>query len=444
MTQVGGRWRLAFFLAGAVAAILLWGRWRWSEVRYNRQAMAQIEEEIDKGHHSLAAKHLVGFLARNPGSDEAAFLLGNCEKARGRAQAAVEAWAKVPPSSTFAFRAIEQRVAAEVEDGRLTEAEQFIAGVHASRQFSRSDLDMLLGPIYCRVGRNDDAMKLIEAQWWWHYKSGTAASEIAIDQLRGYIQIRLDPLPVETIGSFLDHAGRIAPNDDRIWLWRARLAIRTQAYEDAARLLDRCLELRPEDAGVWRVRLEWAVATNRVAVAREALKHLPAAESTSPQIEKLAAWFAARRGDDEAERNSLHRLIAADPNDVAALDRLIELQVRSAQPDLAALLRRRKDEIERLQDRYQTLFKRRQPRRDAEEMGRLAEQLGHLFEAKAFLTIAVADAPGRADIRRDLERLMNSTETRVTPARSMAELLASQLNNHQKKSGQLPRETNKP
>ena len=63
------------------------------------------------------------------------------------------------------------------------------------------------------------------------------------------------------------------------------------------------------------------------------MKHLPAAEWNSAQVEKLAAWFAAQRGDDEAERSALERLIAADPTDFAALDRLIELLVKNGQPD---------------------------------------------------------------------------------------------------------------
>ena len=423
-------------LLAVVAAVLLWGRWRQSEVRHNREAMAQIEEEIDKGLHALAAKHLVEFLARSPGSDQAAFLLGKCEQARGRPQAAAEAWTKVPPDSTFGFRAIEQRVAAEVEVGRLAVAERLIAATRPSHRFSRSDLNMLRGPIYYRVGRVKEAMQLIENQWRWHIESGTAISEIAIDRLRGYIQMRSEPLPVEKIRAFLDQAGRVAPDDDRIWLWKANLAIRTESYDEAARLIGLCLGRRPEDVGAWRARLDWAVATNRVGAAREALTHLPAAEANSAQVEKLAAWFAARRGDDEAERSSLQRLIAADPTDFAALDRLIEIVVKNGQPDLAAALRRRKDEIEQAQSRYGKLFTRNQPRRDAAEMARLAEQLGHRFEARAFLTIALAAAPGNADMRRDLDRLARSAETLVAPARTLADLLAPQLDNDQKQSGQ--------
>ena len=67
------------------------------------------------------------------------------------------------------------------------------------------------------------------------------------------------------------------------------------------------------------------MATGREAEAREALEYLPADGATPAQVHRLAAWFAARRGDAESERQALDRLIAADPGDGAALDRLAEL-----------------------------------------------------------------------------------------------------------------------
>lgn len=157
---------------------------------------------------------------------------------------------------------------------------------------------------------------------------------------------------------------------------------------------------------------------------QEALKHLPAAGSTPAEIENLTAWFAAQRGDDEAEQQSLERLIAIDPSDFAALDRLIALRVKNGQPDIAVGLRRRKDEITRLQSRYGKLFKRHQPRRDAAEMARLAEQLGRRFEARAFLTIALVTARDSTSIQRDLARLIDPV---ISSAGTLDERLSPQL-----------------
>ena len=156
------------------------------------------------------------------------------------------------------------------------------------------------------------------------------------------------------------------------------------------------------------------MASNRVAEAREALKHLPAEVSTPAQIHKLAAWFAARCGDYESERRALERLIASDPADFVALDRLAERAVKNGQPNRVAELRREKTEIDRLIARYQQLHVRHQPSRDAAEMARLAEQLGQQFEAKAFLTLAVDSDPDQDDLRRDLDRLNHApTRSRV-------------------------------
>jgi thioredoxin-like negative regulator of GroEL len=423
MSHGARRWMSALLLA-LTGAALLGGGWRWSEAWQFRKTIERIEDEMGRGLQSLAAKELAELLARNPGSDEVAFLLGTCEKARGRSEAAAAAWARVRLESAFAFEALEARVALLLERGEFTEAEQLVIGVCASRRMAGPDPTILLGPIYSQQGRLKESMQVIETLWLHHNELGEAASETAINQLWLYIQLPSNQVPDETFRANLERAGLLAPDDDRVWLSKANLAIRTQSYEEAARWLGRCLARRPEDVAVWRARLDWALATRRVAVAREALKHLPAAESNSAEVEKLAAWFAAQRGDDKAERTSLERLIAADPTDFAAVDRLIELRTKNGQPDVALALRRRKDEVARLQARYQKLFKRHQPRRDAAEMARLAEQLGRRFEAKAFFTIALASARDAAGIRRDFARLTQNTETFAGSARTLDELLS--------------------
>jgi enediyne biosynthesis protein E4 len=363
---------------------------------------------MEAGLHSLAANELTTLLDRYPSSDELTFLLGTCERARGRSQAAAQAWASIPQRSSLAFHALEGRMQLELSEGRLTAAEQLIKEACEDPVPINPDPSILLGPIYCQEGRVREAMQLIEALWRRHDESGTALSEAAINQLRMYIQIQSQPIPDEAIRATLDRAGQVAPDDEGIWLWKANLAIRTKSYEEAARWIDRCLKRRPEVPAIWHARLDWAVATNQVPAAQEALKHLPAGESSPAEVEKLAAWFAAQEGDLEAARKALERLIAAEPTDLGARDRLIELFVKSGRMDLAALERRRKDEIGQVQARYRTLFARNQPRRDAAELGRLALELGQRFEAKAWLTIALARTPDRADIRRDLARLAGS------------------------------------
>ena len=111
-------------------------------------------------------------------------------------------------------------------------------------------------------------------------------------------------MPIEVIRAALEQAGKLAPDDDRVWLGKANLAIRIGSFEEAARWLDACLQRRPDDSAVWRVRLDWAVATGRVAEAREAISHLPVEDwNAMRSLTGSSAWLAARRGDVASERH---------------------------------------------------------------------------------------------------------------------------------------------
>jgi predicted Zn-dependent protease len=389
--------------------------------------MAVIEEEMASGLNGLAARDLTALLSWKPDCDEALYLLGNCELANGRIQAADAAWARVSPSSPLAPHAIVGRVQVLMERCRLADAEKLIKDAMEDPRIEGSRLQMLLAAVYLPQGRLDETLRAIEARWDALDRAGGGAWQSAISLVRLHTDARLAPGEFEVIRANLDRAAQLAPDDDRAWLARANQAVRDGAYDEAARWLDRCLKRRPEDAAVWRARLNWALKANRVAEARQALTHLPAETSPPAQVQKLAAYFAARRRDLAAERRALERLIAADPADLAALDRLIEIALNDGRPDKAGELRRDKAEIQKVMARYQTLHKRRQPSRDAAEMARLAEQLGQWFEAKAYATIAVAADPDRADLRRDLARLSEPRDASHAAARTLAELVAPEL-----------------
>jgi tetratricopeptide (TPR) repeat protein len=426
MSAAAQRWRRALLLA-AIAVGVLWGGWNaWAAWRH-RKAIAEIEADLDDGRHATAARKLSALLARQPNADDALYLLGACEMARGQTKAADDAWARVPPGSPLAPRAIRGRMQLRAQRGRLAEAEQIVRDALDDPRIDSSRLPIELGPLFCQQGRLEEILRLIEARWEALDRSGEGASESAINLVRMYIELRRRPVPVEVIGSDLDPAARSNPQDDRIWLGKANLAIRVGAYDEAARWLDACLRRRPDDVPVWRARLDWAVATRRVAEAQEAMTHLPVGESAPAQVPRLAAWLARRRGDRGAERRALERLIAVDPTDTAAFGRLAELAVRDGQPARADELRRRKLEIDRLEARYQELSRRNQPTRDAAEMAHLAEQLGRRFEARAYLTVAIAADPDRDDLRRDRDRLNRLDRSRQEPGRTLADVLAAEL-----------------
>jgi enediyne biosynthesis protein E4 len=103
------------------------------------------------------------------------------------------------------------------------------------------------------------------------------------------------------------------------------------------------------------------------------------------------------------------------------------LAVQEGQAARAAELHSRKIEIDRLKARFEKLYQRNQPTRDSAEMARLAQRLGRGFQAKAFLTMATLVHPDRDDLRSDLARLKQRDATHVKTGRTLADLLAAEL-----------------
>jgi enediyne biosynthesis protein E4 len=387
------RWRRILLLAVAAAVLIGVGGKLW-ELRRYRRAMIEIKQEVRAGRHGHAAQKVAMLLAWQPDSDEALYLLGVCEKARGQLQAALSAWERVSPSSPFSARAIQGRTELLIERGRLADAETLIIQAMSDPRGDRSKLGPLLGLVYSLQGRVEERQRVIEACWDHLNEADEGGSEPAILLVRLHIQTPT----IEEARSFLDQVARLAPDDDRGWLGKAQVAIHDVSYDEAARWLAACLRRRPDDIPVWRVRLDWALATRRLADVRQSLSHLPVKDSTSAQVQRLTAWLAAFRGDLDSERLALERLVKIDTADLAALDRLATIAEEEDKLDGAAEFRRMKAEIGRLQMRFEKLYKRNQTMRDAEEMASLAEQLSRPFEAKALRTIARAAEPERRDL----------------------------------------------
>ena len=247
---LAARRRGLILLVAVIAGGVLWGAWRSWTVRRSRSAMAEVRADVEAGRHATAVQKLVAFLAMRPDSDEALYLLGTCQKARGQNHEAAESWARVRPGSPFAPRAIQRRMELEVEAGRLADAEKIIEQAMDDPRTDASSLPLYLGPVYWLEGRGEEAKRSIEVRWSDLNERGDGATEKAIDLVRLHIEVRRNPLPVEVIRSFLDQAGLSAPRDDRVWLGRANLAIRTGAYDEAERWLNACLLRRPEDVAV--------------------------------------------------------------------------------------------------------------------------------------------------------------------------------------------------
>jgi thioredoxin-like negative regulator of GroEL len=418
---------LLFVLAFLCAGLLVSAGWAWWTSRRYRGSMAEIDRDVAAGRLGMASRKLEQLLVWQPDSDEAAYLLGVCERRRGRIREAAAAWARVAPGSAFSERAIVERMALFLESGQLAAAEKFINDTANDPRNFGSAVRVLLAPVYCQLGRIDEAERLIKARWEYLNESRDGTPDKAITLVRLLIELKWKGTPVETIRGFLDQAFQAAPQDDRVWLGRANLAIRTGAGDEAERWLNACLRARPNDVAVSRARLRWGMQTRRIDVVRQALSHLPADLSSVAEIHRIRAWLFAQRQDFRGELGELEHVVAADPADLAALERLAALSDQAGRRDLIAVFVGKKSEVERTRDRYIKLYERNQPVRDAAEMARLAEQLGSAFEARIFLTVAIGEDPDRANLRQDLSRLNKVQQNVADDGRTLADVVAHEL-----------------
>ena len=129
------------------------------------------------------------------------------------------------------------------QSGQLAAAERLIHEAAEDRRNDRTALLVSLVPMSCELGRIDEAERLIEDRWEHLNARGEGALDPAIKLLRQHIDLTLKATPVETIRGFLDQAAKLAPDDDRVWLGRANLAIRTGDYDEAEAA--RCLPSAP-------------------------------------------------------------------------------------------------------------------------------------------------------------------------------------------------------
>jgi tetratricopeptide (TPR) repeat protein len=273
--------------------------------------------------------------------------------------------------------------------------------------------------LYWTTGRRDEHRAILQA------KAEQAADPSKT--LRTLWIIEFGPYPVDGITAALAKARQSAPDDDLVWQASADLAIRTGRFDEAGEWLDRCERARPDDPAVWRARLEWAKAVGRPDAVRRAAAHLPV--SSVPRATMLAtrAWLAARDGEREAERSALEAILAPEPANVAALERLADLAAQAGEPGKVAELRRRKAAIDAALDDYKRLIELPEMAQHAAEFARTAEAIGRWFDSKTWWALAARRDPSVADEARvAIARLVARDEAaRSTDGRTLADLLGS-------------------
>ncbi len=352
---------------------------------------------MDADRFSEAREWLLHVPLRWSNSPEANYRRGVCEHAAGNIKAALGAWERVDPRSSWATRAGLARARTLVGDlGRFSDGETILVGLLGDSGPLHDEVRHTLSELYFWEGRRDEILPLIERDW-----------RLASDpktELRNYWRSENSPVLLEKIRAEADRAMLLAPEDDRVWLASAGVAMQTGALDHAASLLERCLERRPDDPAVWRARLNLARVAENLVDVRQCLTHLRANLFTNAERLTLRAWLAARVGNTDAERSALEQLMPI-VHDSWAMDRLALLAWQAGQVGRAREYRRRKAELDAAKDRYRLLMDEPLPPDRFVELAGLAESLGHRFEARGWWSLRARSAPGDRDAAEALSRL---------------------------------------
>ena len=242
---------------------------------------------------------------------------------------------------------------------------------------------------------------------------------------------RLDSVVVaaEEFQPILDQAALTAPHDNRIWLG-AHTSPRNTA--DTTKRVDTWTSAFPTPRSPGSFPASSCNGPSPPVRPRKPGAHCDRSRPKRlPPRSRLpsAPGSPRRRNDPSAERSALEQLIAVEPGNTAALDRLAALAQQAGDPDRAAALRRRQEEALRDKDRYRRLMIENRdpiPRDELHERARLAERLGRWYEAQGWLTLALEREPADRAAREALDRLARDAPRPITltlPGASLLDLV---------------------
>ena len=323
-------------------------------------------------------------LGGRAGDGEVDYQLGLCELYRGRRAAALAAWERVPPGTPFATRAAARTAPADHRPGPVHPGRGDPPDRPPPRDRPREEgaAPGLWSILYQLEGRIDDVRRAIVESWRIRTLPRPCSSSSTGSTP--------PDLPSEMTRNVLEKA---AATDDRVWLGRANLAIRTGRFDEAARWLDACSERRPDDPVVWRARLELAERPAiRTGPGRPSIICRPTGcrRPSAP----AAGVARARLENVPAERAALSAVIEQEPGDTAALDRLAELAAEAGGIAEVTGSGRQTAEIGAAKERYRALL-RGDSTGDPAELARLAETLGRRIEARGWALIRDGKASRR-------------------------------------------------
>jgi tetratricopeptide (TPR) repeat protein len=393
----------------AVAAALAYGRWRY------HAELDLAKRDMDQKAFAAAAIRLTAVSDRWPEQGEPDYLLGICHEAEGKVAEALADWGRVPEDARDAADAALRRARLALEHGRFALAEECLNRLVQRPGERLDDVEALLYQLFWLTGRTEDARRLLQTQW--------TRTNREIDILQKLWLLSGTSYPLDGVRETLEKAAGEAPDDDRVWLGLADLAIRTGRFDDAEGWLKRALSKRPRDPVVWRARLNWALAADRIEELARVAPHVPLERVSPSELLAIRARLARRRGDAESEQMLLSALLDDEPGDSVVVERLIDLVSRTGQRERVDELRRQKNQLDQANERYRKLISVPDPSPHFAELARAAESLGLKFESKAWWTLRARQVRDDPDAFAALKRL----ETPAPEQTSSDETLASPL-----------------
>ena len=383
--------------------------------RYQTE-LARAGSEMAERRFSSARDRLARLSLRWPGRDEVEYPLGTCEAELGHFNEALEAWGRVPVSSPISDRATLDRARVALAHGRLAVAEESLKPLLDRPGKVGEQANKLTDQVDLFTGRLSAIGRRIELRW------RTSPDQSSL--LRMHWMLDTQPFAVQAVRENLDRMGRESPEDDRVWLGRADLALRTGRLDEADSWLQKCEARRPGDLDVLKARLDWSLNADRLEEASRVAANLPAEKFSLGDLATLTARVAAVRGDADAERLALEQRVEIEPGDAAAWGRLADLASRAGLSELQAKAKRRKIEIDEAVDRYRRLIGVISgPKvKDPGALALAAEALGRRFEARAWWSLRAREAPGDREARAALDRLDHNLQAPEN-GRTLAEVV---------------------
>jgi enediyne biosynthesis protein E4 len=363
-----------------------------------------------------ARERLLGLAKRSPGRGEIEYWLGLCETVEGHPEAALDAWGRVPADAPEAMMAAMARGRLALERGQYALAERCLERSSRAGGEAGDEARWLLSRLHWITGRHDDYRRYLCSQ--------IERERNPSEKLRTLWSVDTVAYPIDAMRQALEKAGSAAPEDDRVWLAKADVEIRSGHYDVANELLTRCEQARPSDAAVWQARLRWARAADRPDEALRAAARLPASQFSRAKVLELRAWLAARSGDRQLERSLLEELLALAPADSTALDRIADLAAQDGETAKVAELRKRKARFDEARERYRALTNLADLSPQAVELARAAEIIGRPFDSRAWWELAARlDAKVEPEAEAARTRLAKAEPSMEPGSGSLAEIL---------------------